>query len=350
MPQPVRSTLHRFVPSHFGDPVGLALRLLRTRDGAAYFAMASAALGVVLSPLDLMLQPRERRLYRAASAPRLPLIFVCGPPRSGTTLVTQVLLRNLPVASINNLTSLFPRAPVTANRWFGRWLPRHPPTYQSYYGKSRHFSGPNDGLYLWDRWLGADRTQLQTSLTPAARDGMIRFFGAWEALTGRPLVAKNNNLNGHAALVGEVLPGARFICMRRDPRFLAQALLIARRTIHGRDDLPYGLRDPAAEHCNDPVEDVCRQVLFYERLAAEQLERLGPERFWSLSYEEFCDDPAALVERVSQAVLGRPAPADHRDPGLAPFSSSNTIKLDPEQFAELERTLERLSREEAPAR
>src|SRR5688572_28423014 len=101
----VRRWLHRVIPSHFHDPVGLTRRLLRTGDPAALFAMRSAILGVLAAPLDRVLEIAERRRYRIAPPPRLPQVIVCGAPRTGTTLAAQVLIDQLPVAYLNNLTS-----------------------------------------------------------------------------------------------------------------------------------------------------------------------------------------------------------------------------------------------------
>jgi hypothetical protein len=303
--------------------------------------MQTALLGLAAAPLDWVLQFAEVRRYRKAPAPSLPLIVVCGAPRSGTTLVEQVLIEHLRVAFINNLTAIFPRAPLTANRLF-RPAASRGAAYHSFYGKTVGLSGPNDGLHLWDRWLGTDRTRARTSLTQDERREMRRFFGAMEQLFVKPILVKNNNLNACASLVAEVLEQAVFICMTREPLFLAQSLLRARLDIHGVEDLPYGLTGPAdsTTDSTDAVEDVCRQALYHERLAREQRDRIGPQRFWIVQYETFCQDPSALVEAVAVKVLGRqPPPAGTR---LSPFPVSNTIRIDPGRFAEMAATLARM--------
>jgi hypothetical protein len=253
-----------------------------------------------------------------------------------------VLIKHLPVAFINNLTAIFPRAPLTANRLFRPAAPARGGAYHSYYGKTVGLSGPNDGLHLWDRWLGADRTQVRTSLTPKEQRDMQRFFGAMEQTTARPILVKNNNLNACASLVAEVFQQAVFICMTRDPLFLAQSLLQARAHIHGREDLPYGLARPpgSGPASADVVEDVCRQVLYHERVAQEQQSRLGPQRFWIVPYETFCQNPSALVEAVAVKVLGQPAPLVATR--LPPFTVSDTVRIDPARFAEIAATLTRL--------
>lgn len=322
--------------------MGLARRLLGSGDGDAYAAMAHAALGLACSPLDLLLAPSERRLYAAAAPPTLPQLFVCGPPRSGTTLVAQALIAHLPVAWLSNLGAIFPRAPLRAMALLGRRLPPWRASYRSYYGRSRALGAPNDSLALWDRWLGTDRTRIRTALSAAEADALVRFFGALEALTHRPLVAKNNNLNLQAGPVAAALPTARFLCLDREPAYLAQALLLARRDIHGDAGVPYGLH-PGAVAADDPITSVCRQVVLHRRAAQEVAARLGPTRVRIIDYEWFCAHPRAAMELVSQELLGiSPGAWCTMDPALH-FKASRRIRIPAEEFAAIEAGLDRLS-------
>jgi hypothetical protein len=294
-----RPLLRRFVPSHFDDPFGTARRVLTSGGPGGRHAVMLAVLGLLASPVDRLLEPRERSRYAAADAPTLPILFICGPPRSGTTIVGLSLMRSLDVAYLTNLTSVFPLAPITASRILRtgpdqRWV-----SLESYYGRTSGFRAPNDGLYLWDRWLGADRTRVLDRLDPGAADAMVRFFGAHEAWAGRALVAKNNALNAHAHLIAALLPTARFLCLARDPLYLGQSLLIARREIHGSDTKVYGLAPPALDGPADLYRDIARQVAFHEGLARSQQRRLGEDRFRIVSYEDFCHAPGDFVARVA---------------------------------------------------
>lgn len=332
----LRKSVHRFLPSHFPNPLGLATRLIRSGDPHARFAMGSAAAGAALTPLDLAMQPFEWRRYRAAPPPGLPALFICGPPRSGTTLLFQVLAAHLPVAFFNNLTSLFPRSPITANAWFGKGLRYRPGSYRSYYGRTRSLAAPNDALYLWDRWVGRDRRRIPRQLDPAAQEALRRFLGAFELFAGKPLVAKNNNLNGYAHLVAEVLPQAGFVCLTREPVFLAQALLIARRDIPGDEQVPYGL---AEERVDDPVTDVIRQVQFHQRLLQEQQLKVGP-RFRVVSYESLCANPGRIVRGIAEQ-LGVPLNSAAVLP--ASFEVSRQTRVEPAIFERLKAELQSMS-------
>lgn len=330
--------MSRYVPSHFKSPLSLAWRLLRSGDPDAMGAMAQAAAGILLVPLDMLLAGRESDLYTRARPPERPLLFVCGPPRSGTTVVAQTLISHLPVAYLSNVAGLFPRSPITAERLIGRHLAPWRPEYHSYYGRVASLRGPNDALGLWDRWLGPDRTRQRTSLTAAEGEALWRFFGALEGWTGRPLVAKNNNLNVQAQAVAAYLPTARFLCLDRDPRFLAQSLLTARLTIHGDQRAAYGLAPEAGED-ETPFESVCRQVKFLREGAESQCKAVGADRFWIVRYEEFCADPSGWIMRVGSGLLGldegdirRPAPDFH-------LSARTRATLPAADFEQLERAL-----------
>lgn len=344
----MRKKIHKYLPAHFHDPVGLALRLLKSRDPAACFAMASAAAGILCAPLDMLLTPFEQSCYRQQATTQHPLLIVCGPPRSGTTLVYQTLVQHLPVAYFPNLTALFPRSPLTAMRLFGRLLRRPTAEYRSFYGKTRSLSGTNDALYLWDRWLGSDRTRPARQLTQNQRDQMRQFFAACRHVFDQPLVNKNNNLNVSAHLVAEAVEQVHFICLTRDRRELAQSLYRARCEIHGSPSVPYGLTAASVEQAHraaiDPVQSVCDQVAFFDQVHQQQQQRLGEDRFWIVSYEDFCRRPGDLVQRVARKILHHPAGV--RGPLPAAFQRSQKKKVSDDVAARIDALLDKTS---APA-
>ena len=301
-----RLLLHRAVPNHFQDPIGLTLRILRSGNPDALSAMVHAGAKLGFFPIDAVLSRAARPRAPEAVEPSRPILFITGPPRSGTTLVHQALIRALPVAYLTNLASLLPRSAEAGGFPLTAAIANERVRLESYYGRTRALSGPSDGLEFWDRWLGPDRRAIPSDIAPAAAQEMRRFFGRLELLSGRPVVAKNNSLLGSAHLVTEVLPTARFVCLRRDPLFLAQSLLKARRDIQGSSTVSYGIDEsgPDSTRHADPVEDVWRQVRFYTKLEARQMQRLGKGRFFVVSYEEFCADPSTVARRIGQSVFG----------------------------------------------
>jgi hypothetical protein len=340
----------RLVPANFRDPLGLARRILGSRDRAAYFAIASTALAAVATPLDLLLAATLEKSYLRDEAPKRPVILVTGAPRSGTTVLSQALIHHLPVTYFNNLTAVFPRAPITANRLFGRLLPKPAGTLHSFYGRTSGFASENDGLHLWDRWLGPDRYAVPERLDERAAADMRRFFAAYERAFGRPVLNKNNALATGAVVIAEALPTARFIFIRRDPIFAVQSILGARETIQGTREAPYGVTDPTRRATPaSPIEDVCAQVLYHERRMEEQRRTLGHERFWVVDYERFCVEPHAIVARVGREILGVEVDEKALRAALPPLRNTNRSKLSGAELDEIECTLTRL-REHGSAR
>jgi hypothetical protein len=317
--------IDRFVPSNFHDVGGLALRLLGHPHPAGRMAMGYAALGLALSPLDWWMQRREQQRYQQAQAPKKPVIFVCGAARSGTTLVAQTLIKHLPVAYFDNLSSVFSRSPITADVRLG-WLKQGGKAdlgASSLYGRTARLFEPNDALYLWDRWLRQDRNQVPQGFTPADQEAMRRFFGAYESYRGQSVLQKHNSLSTYAHLVGEILDTAYFVCLDRDPVAHAHSLLRARRFIHGDLHRPYGVGGPETrDHALDPVMSVCRQVWFHQINLTQQVARLGAKRFIVVPYESFCAQPAQWVHTLGQHILSEAPPLAELQRALPPYHAS----------------------------
>ena len=335
------SFLRKYIPQHVSNPFSMATKLLRHEKPAARTAVWYTALGLCAAPLDMVLAVRERRLYANGASPKLPILLVCGPPRSGTTLIAEYLIATLQVSFFNNLTSLFPRAPITAVKIFAKSLAEQAPDFNAYYGKTYGLGRTNDALYLWDRWLGSDRAATPKRIDDHLAADMRGFIGAWEQQSGLPLINKVNRLSTCGDLVLRELPTALIIHVRRDPVMLAQSLYIARRDITGNMQIPYGAmhRDSCP---GNPVEDVCRQVEFYERERLRQLELDNDHRILTVNYEEFCDEPAALVNVLQSRIENLHDRYNRHGRVSLParFSVSNRCRLDE---AILDRFRERLA-------
>lgn len=304
-------------------------------------------LGVLMIPLDGFFGLFEKKLYRKSLKPELPLLFVCGPPRSGTTLVAQVLIRSLPVYYFNNLTSIFPRSPIIANKIFGRFITfrNADVSFKSLYGRTAKLGAPNDALYLWDRWTGVKRDSIPKAFGEEEGLAMQRFFAAVERHSGKPLVNKNNALNTYAHHVADILDTAYFICLDRDPLYLAQSQLIASKFVYGDEHTPYGVdfgsgADRAMGEETDPVKQVCQQVLRHREVMLRQQESIGKDRFIIVPYEEFCADPARWVNKISSDILQQPLELEALRKSLGVFKVSNTVKIDQKRFNSIREILQ----------
>ncbi len=286
-----------YIPQGPQKPLRLALSLLFSKNPAARSALYFAIGGLAMAPLDLLLKPFENSFVHRYDRPKLPIFLVAGPPRSGTSLVAQYLVNVFDVSYLNNLTSLFPRSPLTINRIWGRNSISNTGDYDAFYGRSKNFSGFNDALYIWDRWLGRNRSEVPNVLAHGSEFDMPSFFAALEALYSKPIVGKVNRLNVCASIVAPYLPTAKFLFVKRDPLFLAQSLLVARERIVGNMSLPYGVNHSDADP-SDPVTDVCRQVKFHFDSMRREANAIPPDNILWVQYEDFCANPVKVAEKI----------------------------------------------------
>ena len=295
---------------NFEDPVGLVCRMVLSGNRAAYGALARAGLSMGVTPFDWILSGNEQRRMLAADPTNTtqPIVLIVGPPRSGSTLLYQVMARYTDVSYFSNRTSLFPRSPITATRLLQGREQFPGKTFRSFYGQTAGLDSPNDGFEIWNRWLGHDRYRTAEVFDSATEDDIRRFFAAWATAFGRPLLNKNNRNVACLSLLARTLPQARFIIIRRDPYFVAQSLIQARQRVQGTKDRGWGLasRDAHAA-ANEPfgyVDDVCDQIQTIEQELQTHESRVDPARWTRVTYEEFCRQPHDVLRLCAGRIDG----------------------------------------------
>jgi len=318
---------------NFQDPFGLVRRMLASGDPAARSALGREALRYLLLPLDWVLGRSEQRRLKRPAGRLPPIVLIVGSPRSGSTLLYQVLAGHLPVSYPSNLTALFERAPITATARLSR-LARRSSGYRSYYGNTGPLGSPNDAFSIWNRWLGDDRYMIPDRIAAESAGAMRSFFAAWGTAFSQPFLNKNNRNTAAVRLLADELPTARFIVTRRDPLFVAQSLVEARETVQGDRSVGWGLAAEESDHDDDLV-DVADQVFRIEELIKSQLAAVDPARVFEVRYDDLCVDPGGVVRRIGEWLDLEPQELE----GLEPFESTDQVRLKPEDFGRLEREI-----------
>lgn len=291
---------------NFADPIGLVWRMLSKGGSIGRSTLAIEALSKLVSPLDWLLSGKEQRAREKAPKSDLPLVLIVGPPRSGTTLMYQVLAHYWDVSYFTNRNAMFPRSPVMAAKLFEKsFAPpeskRQKCNYHSLYGNTAGLRGPNDGFHAWNQFFGEDRYDIPAQLPEELQEKMQQFFAAWLAVTEKPLLNKNNRNTVCFATLAKALPTARFVIVERHPWFVAQSLIKARKWVQGSEKLGWGLGAESVQQGSDHlayVDAVCRQVANHQKQLREQMQNVQPARFLHTTYEAFCVHPAEFLERA----------------------------------------------------
>ena len=179
---------------------------------------------------------------------------------------------------------------------------------------------------------------------------MQRYFAAWSAAMGRPLLNKNNRNTLCMALLASVLETSVFIVVNREPVYAAQSLLLAREHIQGDAAVGWGLGTHRSSHREgraSPLEDVAEQLRFVYARQREQLDAVPRERVLRVHYEDFCKDPARLLAQVMELLQARaPATGPYELPDQVsppPLDSANIMKMSKGRFETLKALLQGVS-------
>lgn len=293
--------------ANFKDPLGLLKRMLLSRNKIAYSILFREALGKILIPFDFLFQVFEKkRLKKSESISTDPIILILGGSRCGTTLLYQTLVHYLPVSYVSNFIASFHRSPITAYRLFNRIIPKSNSSFQSYFGSVVGLGGPNDAFSIWNRWLGEDRNHVAEDISSPSKSEMKNFFNTWLNMSRKPFLNKNNRNSLCAPMLDEVLSNSHFIEIYRDPIFVAQSLVISRRTIQGSTKLGWGLLSKDAKESKDPlqyIDDICNQVYHVDQILAEARKKIDPKKYIRVSYESFCKNPGKTIQKVGQEFI-----------------------------------------------
>ena len=257
-----------------------------------------------LADLNEALAAHEAGGYRRVTEV-WPSVQVVGVPRSGTTMLTQLLAAHLDVACMNNLVAAFWAAPCVGLRLARKLLPANPRSdYRSRYGRTVTIGEPHEFGYFWARLLGS--REMREPESPAHDD--IDWERVRLVLTnmadaaGRPLLFKSFQLAFYAAEVQQVLPRTCFVHVRRTPLDTALSILKMRREYSGDERHWTSLKPREYSWLADepvPVQ-VAGQALFGDRSLRRALARARAGTVLELDYADVCASPRAAVSSVAE--------------------------------------------------
>jgi LPS sulfotransferase NodH len=283
-----------------------------------------AAVNDALADVDLPARPC------AIDPAETALVYVVGVPRSGTTLLAQLIARHLDVGCISNLAARFWRRPRVGLEIARMVLgdARGTIALRSTHGATPGAAAPHEFGNFWRHWLRLDA--MPNHRGPATHHATLDADGLRDALrdeiiatVGGPVMLRNVICGLHARFLTTVHPRSLFVRVERDERPVAASILTARHTRTGTYDAWWSLAPstyPFSDLGVDPVADVVRQVRdcgadFDDELGAPEVHAM------TIGYDALCRDPRGALEAIATAASslgGTVALVDEGPDPLAP--------------------------------
>jgi hypothetical protein len=283
-----------------------------------------------------------------AAADALPIIYIIGAPRSGTTLMSQLLSRHLPVGYIDNIVARFWLRPSVGIRLsdvvLGRER-RHTISFSSRHGSTSGAAGPHEFGYFWRHWLKLDRAS--THRLSANELASLDTAGLRHALRQEilaefelPTVFKNVVCGFQAGWLSRVHRPSIFVHVTRSLAATVASILQSRLERYGSYDAWWSLK-PSNYSTLAAIADSAAQVAGQVRACRREFDvELSTSGVTTLEvdYDTLCRQPGEVLRRVCEcaAALGHAmSPIDVP----APFSPSQGPTLPAELQARVHAAL-----------
>lgn len=265
-----------------------------------FYRLAARALGLYES----IILKREPIL-------RYPPVFIIGPPRSGTTLLYQLLVHAYKFAYFNNLSALFNDSPAAVTALTKPFLKPYRSDFKSAYGRVRGAAGPHEGGEIWNRWFDTAYHYTGPGELPAkSRACIYATVAALEGIYRAPFLNKNVKHSVRIGCLKEIFPSALFLELRRNPLDTAVSILKGRRANlasagHWWSVMPREIGEIKDDHF---LHQIAAQVYFIHEDIARDIALYAANECYPVYYDRLCVNPGRELESISNFLASRGVP------------------------------------------
>ena len=301
-----------------------------------------------LKHLNAHLAPLERQLISDFDRSQLPIVFIVGAPRSGSTLLSQTLAQTGSFSYVTNFVARFWMAPYVGMLIEEALDIRKLGCDQSFvskFGVTERWVGPHEFSYFWSRWFRFGEThQLDNKeLEEVDLDTLRKELAALESVYNKPLCFKYLPCGLHIPFLAERFENSVFVLCRRQSVYNMQSLLLARSKILGDEGHWWSLRPKEYPDLLSvsPYEQIAGQIYYTLKEIETSFSSLSPQRFLHILYDDLCSQPREEMSRIIEAVSHIGVEVDWK-PDVIPerFESTDTKRISDEEFQKLRKVAE----------
>lgn len=268
-------------------------------------ALNSQLKAVVRSSVHMLLEPVERRLLDQRESESTPPCFILGAPRSGTTLLYELLVTYYEFSYFTNLANMFYLTPLAVSKLANNFKKNWHGNQKSSFGSIKGIGAPSEAGNLWGRWIPEfgyldehDAVARKSLLNES-----VKVIYAMQKLHHAPFINKNVMHGVHIRLLDMAYPGCLFIDLRRDIKANVRSIVRARKKGGGPplgSDGWWSVRPRNVERwCGLSMEEqACAQVIMLRKDVEDAFASIGQERRIIVNYEDICRQPKLHMELI----------------------------------------------------
>jgi hypothetical protein len=240
-------------------------------------------------------------LRRNLSVP-WPPIFILGAPRSGTTLLYQMLVHRFEFSYFPNIANYFYMCPIFATRIGLEIFPPYVSSFKSNFGYEEGWMSPSEAGNIWNRWFPHEKREgynytAEGFLSEGERGEIKSIVANVCMIYRRPFLSKNVKIDVRLRAMKEIFPNALFLHISRDFVDSAVSLLVKRRR-DKREWISVMPRDINNIKNKSDMEQVAAQIYFVEQDIRRDIKIFGKNNYMKLEYKQLCEKPEQLMSDI----------------------------------------------------
>jgi len=264
-----------------------------------------------LLQMNRVLQPIEDAEYKDIEIQH-PLIFIFGLPRSGTTLIAQLLAHTLDVGYINNFAARFWLAPVHGIKLSKMIVPmENKSLFNSNYATTTDLYDIHEFGYYWRYWLKKDN--FAGVINSAEIEDNIDWYGLRKSLANiqqqfnKAMVFKNIFGAYHLMKQKEVLRKVIYVYIKRDPLDVAVSILKAREKFYSDKNIWWSSIPLEYEEIKNQNywHQIAGQIYYLNRYYEQNTAPFESKMVIKVDYKELCQNPKSVINKICQISLSQ---------------------------------------------
>jgi hypothetical protein len=281
-------------------------KIIFSFNSAAYYVLWLKFLQVFFLPIDFFFALIEKTKKKSEQENEIPILFVVGIQRTGSTLVSQFIEKTFPFFPIGNFNTIFKRSNYYMHTWIGRLYKKPNPTYKNFYGIAKGIFSIGDSYELWDKWFGKNHYLIPSEIRNEKSNHLKNYFSTLYKAYNKPILTKNNRNSLLIPLFKATFKNSFYVIVKRNPISVIKSTLQASKDFFGNGDLLWGLY-PNQEFDSNNYENLTEaatvQFLMLNKILNDQLNELEDDSYLVIDYNDFCKNPSQfqknLIEKLN---------------------------------------------------
>ena len=263
----------------------------------------------LLTPLNYLLNPLENLYLNINDLDYLkssPPVFIIGPPRSGTTVLYQLLCKHFNFGYTNNFVADWYKIPITATRLYNIFSSQTSSIeLTSNFGKSSNLYGPNEFGKFWYRWFS--KTHELKDNYPLIENKLRLEIAGLTKIHQKPMLFKNVINSMRINVLSQIFDNSIFIVLNRENLDIAQSILNARIELYNNKNHSWSVITSALQ--TNPEIPYYKQIVHQIRGVTSNInlarKNIGDNKFIFVDYKELCNNTDQVLKSIHTQLITR---------------------------------------------